>query len=81
MATQLHYGNIIYLKLVNGDRLWLSGGRGSGNELMVTRDGEDRTVESNYKWSVRETHDDAAPGNRVVNYGDYAAWRRSSGAT
>lgn len=75
---QLHYGNIVFLRVLSNPEPWLSGARGNGQEFVVTRDGENSTVEDTYKWSVRQTHDDASPGTRGIVYGDYVYLKNTS---
>jgi hypothetical protein len=76
MSTALKFGATIYLKLIAGDGLWLSGGRSDGHQTVVTRDGEDRSMEENYQWHVQESPTRA--GSRIINYGDVIYLRLST---
>ena len=68
MATQVNYGDVIYLRVSSRSDRWLSGGRSTGNEQVVTRDGEGGSVETTYQWTLMQSR--TTTGSGAVNYGD-----------
>jgi hypothetical protein len=78
-SNNINYGDNIFLQVNNVDNRWLSGGRSSGNNGVVTRDALASTFEQtgkSYEWTVRSNVSDGKvtsidPKNgHCVKYGD-----------
>ncbi len=68
-GTCVKYGDKVFLQANNEDIKWLSGGRSSGNQMVLPRNHRLDETKSSYQWTVRSSPGDGLRSSKDSNAG------------